>query len=646
VLLHIDVETLSEADLKKVGLAAYAAHPSTKIIMLAYATDDGPVQQWQAHQGPMPDDLQAMLLNPAITKIGWNVTFERALLASTLGIVLPLKSCFDTMCHSRYLGYPGALDAASRVLGLGDAGKMKEGKQLMKLFSILTKATEKKPAHFKNHETNPVEWETYLQYNRQDVSAERACAHRLNEIGEFPASEYQVWILDQLINNRGLTLDETFIANARRLTKGEVEEIVQKIKAITSVANPNSGQQMRKWFAAQSYAMKSLDKPHVEAALNDAKLPAPCREVFLLKQRQGGSASSKLVSIAERAHGGRLQGQFVYFGAHTGRWASWGVNIQNLLRPTPRVKKLTAEITNAILCGDDLGMLGIPVVEAVSGVLRSCFRAPSGSRYLISDLAQVENRVLSWFSNCVNMLKIYEDGRCAYKTFACLMYNKLYDEITADERQRAKAPVLGCGFGMGSKRLAAYARNMGIDMSEEEAQVYVELFRATYPEIPDFWYNLGAAAMQAVQDFCVLRLGKLRIDGSQPEMLRIILPSGRALHYVKPMVIEDPDWAGKSILVYEGMGKAWGVVKTRGAKIVENVVQAASRDLLVNAMMRAHKLGYPLVLHCHDELVAQLAHSSPLTLEGFNSCMTDVPAWATGLPIGAEGFESEFYRKN
>jgi DNA polymerase bacteriophage-type len=662
MILHVDLETRSELDLKECGLDVYAHHPSTEILMCAYAFDQGDVQQWQPRLGPMPEDLRAALTDPTITKIAWNVPFEFALISVKLGLPLVFTQWFDPMALSRSLGYPGALDIAAKVLKLsaGDA-KSKDGRKLINMFSKLSRATKHKLARFKDWDSDPEEWLEFLAYNRQDVVAEREVFHRLQEIGTMSQSEYRAWVLDHVINEHGVPVDTTFVDNALLLSAEESESVLVALKSVTQLANPNSPKQMKDWAKAQGVAVKvmkgtclcghpdctgeSLDKDHIAEALKRPNLPANVRQVFELKQRLGGSAVKKLQPIKDHTRNGILRGAFVYYGSHTGRWSSWGVQLHNLLRPTKRVKEDTPMIVDAIRNRQDLDLLGIPVIEAVSGVLRASFRAPDGQRFMIADRSQIESRVLAWLAPCPAMLDgVYRAGLCAYKSFACEMFKKDYAEITAEERQRSKPVVLGAGFGMGSKRLKIYADGMAVELSEEEAENHIRVFRETYPEIVMLWENVGAAAMLAVQNFAKYSVGRLHFDGSQPGMLRITLPSGRALCYPQPAII--PDEYNNMSLVYEGVvKKQWFPIMTRGSRLVENIVQATARDILLDAMLAAHKKGFRIVLHCHDEMMAQVPNDSPLTLDDFNSCMTTAPAWADGLPRGAEGFESPYYRK-
>jgi DNA polymerase len=645
VLLHFDIETRSEVDLKTVGLRHYSRHPSSQILMLAYAFGDGEVLQWQPHLGPMPNDLHEALHDPKITKVMWNVGFERAWLDSRLGIQIPLRNCFDPMAHARYLGFPGALDICGRVMGLGALGKSKDGRRLIKMFTTVSRATKRFPRRFKDWDSHPQEWQQFLDYNKQDVIAEREVKRRLDEIGEFPVEEYRVWLFDQIVNERGIPVDETFVARARDLVEGESARILAEIKKITGVANPVSMPQMKKWFESQGYPMKSLAVLPALEALCDEKLPAPAREVLELRRVLGGSATKKLPAIQARVYEGRLHGEFVYHKAHTGRWAGAGVNCQNIKRPLPAVKKATDKIVTGLLNGGvDFKGLGLTVSEAIGGVLRASFR-PQDGVFFASDLSQIENRVLAWYAECPNMLKIYAEGRCAYRSTAVSMFGVPYEEVTDDQRQKAKPIVLGGGFGMFAKKMQASAKSMGVILTFEECERYLEAFHAAYPEISIFWERLGACAMQATQEFCRLRLGKLLIDGSQPEILRIFLPSGRALHYVRPYVGVD-DW-GRAVFVYEGMKGGWSVLQARGSHLVENVCQASARDVLVHGMMAAHRAGFKIVHHCHDEMTAEVPRGSALTLPQFDACLVEnLPPWTAGLPVAAEGFECAYYRKN
>lgn len=659
--LHLDLETASEVDLKKVGIDVYANDPSTRILMCAYAFDDGLVNLWQPAFGPIPDDLASALVDPEITKVSWNVGFEFNVLSCVAHVPLKIEEWFDPMAFARYLGYPGGLGECGAAItetvnenatqnslfpGVTDSTKDPIGKKLIKLFSMPTKATKKVSAHFKNWETHPTEWQQFTEYCRQDVRAERTILHRLEAQAKFPVIERRVWIIDQKVNQRGIPIDLEFVGKALATAEAARAVIIAQLKDLTGCENPNSVQQLGAWLHEQGYVYDSLNKSSVAEALATAKNLTPLgRQVLELKQLLGGIAFKKLPVIQKRTRNNRLCEAFTYHAAHTGRWASRGVQFHNLLKPTKRVGENNDAIIEAILKGLPMPA-DIHPIEAVGGTLRGAVCAGPGKRLFVADYSSIENRVLAWFACCPGMLDVFTAGLDPYKSFAAKMYGLPYDEVSKAQRNFCKSPVLGCGFGMGWRRLIAYAAQMGQKISEEEAQELVYAWRAAYPEVVAYWKEVGLASVRAVALKAKFQLGPLVFDGTDPNMFKIDLPSGRSLYYASPEV--GNDLYMNKVLLYKGpggKGGGWGQIEARGSALVENIVQATARDLLVNGMFNVIDAGFDLVLHVHDELVAEVDNLSPLTYAEFEHLMTKRPEWGLDIPVKAEGFEGTRYRK-
>lgn len=643
--LHFDFETQSSSNLKKAGTDVFAHDASTTVLMMAYAFDDDPVEIWEPHLGSMPEHIRQALTDPAVTKCSWNTSFEYNVCKYVLDVPVVIEQWYDPIAHARYLGYPGSLDESGDVLGLDTMFlKDKEGTKLRKLFQAPTKGTKKKPSYCPNWETHPEEWNGFKKYCMQDVVAERAIEKLLGGKAKWPDIERKTWFLDQEINRRGIPIDLDFVAKALKIVEDERAIILEKMIALTGVKNPNSVQQLKGWLVTQNYQYESTDKTCVQMALDGTQVTSLCREVLELKQLLGGIAFKKLPVIQARTRDNRLYEAFTYHAAHTGRWASRGVQFHNLKKPTKRVAEKNDEIVNWILTGENKPDL--PVVEMVGGVLRAAVTARPGNRLMVADYSSIENRVLAWLAQCPGMLNVFFQGLDPYKSFAKDFYGIPYEQVTKDQRNFCKSPVLGCGFGMGSGRLVAYAAQMGQKISEEDAAVLVKAWRKMFPEVVEYWDTLGDTVNLAVARNKHFKLGCLLIDGRDSNMLHITLPSGRALNYDKPVI--GSNVYGQPVLVYYGEGGAgggWSTIEARGAALVENVVQAIARDLLVNGMFNLEEKGFPTVLHVHDELVAEVSYDSPLKYPEFVTCMTTNPIWALGLPIAAEGYEALRYKK-
>lgn len=659
--LHIDCETKSRVKMLKVGVDVYCYHESTGLLILAYAFDNGPVEVWCPHYGPMPSELAAALVDSEVTKSSWNVNFEFNLLSSKLGLPLVIDQWFDPAAHSRSLGYPGNLADCGDVLKINtEHEKSKAGRELIKLFSEPTKAkkpTKKNPAGvpsvFNDWNSHPEEWAQFVEYCRQDVVAERAISFSLNALCPFQPQEQQVWVVDQKINARGIPIALDFCDKAMAYAENAREALLYEMKSITGCENPNSNDQIKEWIADKGYPYESLGKEFVEAALKNSNiaLTDQARSLLLLKQELGGIAFKKLPVMKAWTRDDRLRYAFLYHAAHTGRWSSKGVQFHNLKKPTKRVGDNYFEIVNAIDNG--LAIPGdIAVVEAVAGTLRAAVRARPGNKLYVADYSSIENRVLAWFACCPGMLDVFKgvdaEGKPLdpYKAFASLYYKIPYEQVTKEQRNFCKSPVLGCGYGMGPGRLVAYAAAMGQTITEEEAYGLVHGWRDAYPQVPAYWDIVGNAAIRAVKYQEHLQVGPLRFDGRNPAMFIITLPSGRQLHYSDPKIGKSKYFQDVVTFMSTDAKIGWSRQEARGSFLVENIVQATSRDLLVNGMLRCIAAGFDLVLHVHDELVAEVTNPSPLTYHMFETCMTTSPeTWGQDIPLKVDGYEGPIYKK-
>jgi DNA polymerase len=379
-----------------------------------------------------------------------------------------------------------------------------------------------------------------------------------------------------------------------------------------------------------------------------------------LRQQLAKSSLAKLDALVARvAPDSRLRHSYRFYGAHTGRFSGEGVQLQNLVRGTIKdVDKATA----AISCynsydGDGLIRSFGPPLEVVSSCLRSAFRAPEGSRFVVCDLSQIEVRVLAWLASCKLLnQQLQEDD--PYILFAAQsLYSKPTTEVTKQERQIAKSAVLGAGFGIGGGEIKqdkngdeyksglwGYAQNMGVEMTQDEAIKAVAAYRASYPEIPMYWKSIQNAALTALQDGTTVDFWPLQIGAVPGKLLWIQLPAGRRLNYVRAKVELNGDWPQ---ITYEGRQTqgGWGTVRTYGGRLVENVVQAIARDVLAEGMLRAHEMGFEIVGHTHDEIICLTPNDSRHNLTSLTDAMISPIDWAPGLLLKAEGYEGTVYKK-
>lgn len=306
---------------------------------------------------------------------------------------------------------------------------------------------------------------------------------------------------------------------------------------------------------------------------------------------------------------------------------------------------------------------GLSPMAELPSCLRGAFRAPLGFKFVAADLSQIELRVLAWLTRCQPMLDVFASGLDPYIDFATHMYNVPYDEVTKQQRQIAKPAVLSCGYGSSGGRevedkngdivktgLWGYAESMGVKMEQREAQNYVDIYRRSYPEVPRFWYDSQDALQGLLMnpEHGVTWFDRIRVQLVPNKLLKVTLPSGRSLHYLKPR-LSPTGFNGRMEIVFDselpGMGKTRGWRRLYGSLFTENLVQAIARDVMAVGMVRAHEAGFSIVGHTHDELVCLESLDSQHNLTYLNNMMTDEISWCNDLPLKSEGWEGEVYKK-
>lgn len=655
--LWLDFETRSLLNLKNVGLDRYAKDPSTEVLMLAWAFGDEDVSLWQPRLEPMPERLRLGIESPGIIKAAWNYNFEKDVLEYKLGILTNQAEWYDPSVLCAYMSLPIGLHRAGDALSTSTKKIHTTGDdRLTKIFSAPTKATKKmlkegSPAlYFKDWDSHPDKWAEFCEYCRQDVMSERAVHYAAVALDSpMTEEEHFAWLLDQRMNETGVYIDQDFVAQAKKLAEEESDKLLAQMKEITGVENPNSTQQLGDWLRARKYPYDSLDTEHVEEALKKS-LPPEVMQVLKLKQDLGGSAYKKLQSIQDRiGPDGRLRDQFVYHGAHTGRWSGRGVQLQNLFKPDKAAGERTDEFVKAILAGTFVPDT-IPTMTVVASVIRAAFVASPGKKFDVGDLAQIESRVLAAIAGCQTMIDAYAAGHDLYKEFMAWLLEKDVSLIDSDERARGKIVILGCGYQMGWKKFIDYAATFGITLDESQAKEAVYGFRKKYKEIPILWDELNNAAKIAVKLRKSVYVKGLVVDGRDTRVLKIKLPSGRYIHYHKPHLVQRENWRGEmedqvQYVHYDSKGST---IKTLyGGLITENVIQAISRDILLNGMFEAEAAGFTLVMTIHDEVVSEVPLDSSLGEKELLACMSACPWWAEGMGfiLAAEGWEGHYYRK-
>lgn len=643
--LSLDLETYSSVDLAKSGIYKYIESSDFEILLFGYSIDGGDIEVIDLASGEkLPEKIQSALTDPSITKWAFNAQFERICLSKWLGLpngqYLSPRSWRCTMVWSAYMGLPLSLEGSGSVLGL-EKQKLLEGKDLIRYFCKPCNPTTTNGGRSRNLQVHaPDKWSEFKSYNLRDVEAEIAIQEKLSK---FPVPE-EVWNeyhLDQEINDRGVSLDMPFVNEAIKMDSRSRSELLQKMKRLTNLDNPNSVAQMKNWLSDQGLETDSLGKKVVSELIQTA--PPDLKEVLELRQSLAKS-SVKKYSAMENAvcADGRARGMFQFYGANrTGRWAGRIIQLQNL----PQNHLPDLEQARALVrCGnfDALEMLYDSIPEVLSELIRTSFIPTAGRKFIVADFSAIEARVIAWLAGEKWRQQVFESGDDIYCASASQMFGVPVEKhgVNGHLRQKGKIAELALGYGGSVGALKAMgALEMGLN--EDELQPLVTAWRTTNPNIVRLWWEVDKAAMKAVRERTVTETHGIRFS-YQSGMLFITLPSGRRLSYVKSRI--GINMFGSDCITYEGVGgtKKWERIDSYGPKFVENIVQATSRDLLCYSMQALKD--YNIVIHVHDEIVIEAGMET--SVESICNQMSHTPPWAKGLLMRADGYETNFYQKS
>lgn len=667
--LHCDFETYSAIDLKAQGLDVYARDLSTGVHCMAYAFDDEPVGIVGGSEPNFERMTASRLRIEKHVRSGGlvyahNAPFEWAIwnfiLVPRFGWPeLKIEQMRCTMAMTYAMGLPGSLEAAAPALGIAQR-KDGAGKRIM-----LKWCRPKPDGKMWRPEDDPEQFAALCRYCAQDVEVERALHGRLMELS---TSEQSLWNLDHRINQRGIQVDLPSVEMALCLVDAEKERLNQAMLQVTGgvVGSCTEVQLLVKWIRSQGVDMKGVAKSEVLDTL-DGDLPANVRTALELRKEAAKSSTAKLAAMKERASAdGRVRGIHQFHGASTGRWAGRGIQVQNFPRPRASVKaKDVTEIIDHLGDRAYVDMLYGPVMDALADSLRGMLIAPPGKDLIAADFSAVEARVLAWLAGEESVLQIFRTHGRIYEHAAAGIYRCDIHDVTKEQRQIGKVAVLALGYGGGVGAFQSMAKDYFIKVPDSQADEIKQAWRLAHPKIVNYWYDLERAAIAALQEggkqtagpagrevafkksgsflWCKLPSGRV-LCYPYPEMRVVTTPWGEekdALTYMtvvsnpKAKIIEDPNSNG-----------TWKRISTYGGSLAENVTQAVARDLLAEAMKRLEKAGFEIVMHCHDEVVAEIDETSDeATLKRIEGIMAEVPVWAMGLPLAAEGWRGKRYRK-
>lgn len=654
IRLHLDYETYSNADIKKVGGYRYAADPSTEILMASYAFDDRPPVLWDATVDPeVPKDLMAAFLSPEVELHAFNAAFERQITRHVLGLHIPTSRWFCTMVRAWALGFSGGLAAVGEQIGLSpDKQKLSEGSKLINRF-CKPAPSNRKADRYTRH-THPEEWNRFCQYCVQDTVAEREMEDLLVGYPTIP-QERDLWLLDQDVNDRGLPIDLALVQGAVEIRDAEIIKLKREMNDITGLKNANSPAQLLKWLDEQGAPQPDMTKDSVARTLSVPTIPTPVREVLQCRQQASKTSVKKWDALlAATTDDGRLRGAFQFGGAQrTQRWAGRIFQPQNLPRPSRKDIDVVAGWL-ALRDRDLVEVIFGDVMGFLSDTIRAAITSPEGKELVVCDLGSIESRVLGWESGCTRINQTFARGFDTYKDFATELFGVTYDEVTEHQRFVSKPPTLGCGYRLGADGLMAYAESMGVTMSYDEAKHAVDTYRSTYPEVPEMWAWYDEA-MRAVIDGGGTREGYAVQLSRDDNFLFLELCSGRRIAYYKPLILDrTPPWGGKPrpTITYMGMNqrtRKWERLSTHGGMATEQATQGLARDILGYHMTLVEReyQEFTLVGHVHDEVITEVQEGQGSRLVPvIEGIMSTTPPWAPGMLLGAKGFNTKRYKKD
>lgn len=656
--IHIDFESRSTVDIWKAGAWRYATHPSTEILCVAYAIDEGPAALVKGYEIPFAAELARLAGDPNCIFIAHNAFFEQCMWMHIMARrfsfpQIPVERWRCTAAKAMAFGLPKSLEKATHALGLPIEKDMRGRQVMLKLC--------KPRAPRKDEDKSRVYWfedagdmEMLYAYCMKDVEVERALDNALPDLTPF---EQRLWFLDQTINSRGVHTDIRLARKAVSLIEQYSKEMNSELRTLTNGAI-NRATEVKKiveYLNSQGVDIPSLDKNTVSRYLADKKLPSHVLRVLRVRKEVGRSSTAKYERIIYAADdSGIVRDNYTYHGASTGRWTGKIIQTQNLPRGNKAINTdLAIRIVNEMPYSAVRMAYPTNTMDMLSSCIRGVFIPAPGCDMYVVDYAAIEARMVMWLANDRLGLQEFHDNDVGkdvdiYVKMARRIYNDT--SLTKDskqERQLGKQAILGCGYGMGGDRFMTTCASYGICITSYDADRIVNLYRQTYPSIKNYWYELDRIAQYACNcPNTFHQAGYVKFYyNTKLDYLFCLLPSGRFLSYQKPRMVEGTYGPNLSYMSEEGSGATnWVRKKIWGGGLLENISQAIARDIMAVAMLSLEARGFPVVMHTHDEIVCQIPKGVNRLQEMVNIMCTN-PEWATGLPINATGFITERYRK-
>lgn len=639
-ILSIDIETFSDVPIE-CGVHAYCNSPNFDILLFAYAIDNQPVKVIDLTVDTLPNWLISALTDKNYIKCAFNVAFEFNCISRYLNLDLDITQWSDTMVQALERGLPSSLEKCAEVLGL-EHQKDKRGKALIKKFSVPDKSGNRVYP-----ETGLLgiddDWETFKDYCKQDVEVERAIRQ---EIPLILRSEFNLWCIDQNINNRGVRLDTKFCKNAISIYDKYSKDCLERMRTLTKLDNPKSPKQLIEWLYSKNINTKSLDKSTVKDLLA-TDIPKDVKEVLQLRQEISKTSIKKYYTMLESvSKGDRIRGILQFYGANrTGRWAGRIIQPQNL--PQNHITDL--DFSRSLVANGDYDSFYqcYDVAQTLSELIRTALIPSDGCRFIVSDFSAIEARVIAWVSGEKWRLEVFKNDGDIYCASASEMFKVpvVKHGINGHLRQKGKIAELALGYGGSVGALTSMgALKMGI--TEEELQPLVEQWRESNLHITKLWKDVENATIRVIKGGRAETINGLITIFRDLDNLYIRLPNERRLTYRNPTLVTNK--FGKSAIGYMGINqttKKWEIIETFGGKLTENIIQAIARDCLAENIIKLESMGFKIVFHVHDEVIIDCPIGKS-SAEEVAKIMGEPISWAKGLPLKADAYECNYYKKD
>ena len=660
-VLHIDLETYSSVDLVACGVYAYAESPDFQILLFGYAFDDDEVTVLD-RPDELPEAIESALMDPEVIKVAHNAAFERICISNHLHkkqqdkaiAFLPPEQWQDTMIMGSEHGYPATLAQLGSAIGLPeDKQKMAVGKRLIQYFCKPCKPTKANGGRTRNMpEDDPEKWEVFKSYNKRDVEAEQAIYNRLMALGGVSDEEWHNWYIDQRINDRGIRIDMQLVHSILSFGDTYTEVMLEQMKDLTGLDNPMSIIQLKGWLKEQDPDLRftSLNKATVVDLLKSPSLKPEVRKVLQFRQELGKTSVKKYDAFERAAcKDDRVRGCFQFYGGRTGRFAGRLIQPQNF----PRNTFDEFDIARKLVKAEDWEMVEFlfgSINDVCSTLIRTAIVPAEGCSFVIADYSAIEARVTAWLVRQTWRQEAFREGKDIYCASASQMFGVpvVKHGINGHLRQKGKIAELALGYGGGTGALRAMGGE-AMGLTEEEMGEIVRKWREASPRIKNFWSTLDGAFRKAIKG-SVVTLDRGMMVFRQHGNVYIRLPNGRCIAYVAPYIDKDNQ------IIFMGLNQTtrqWQEINTWGGKLTENVVQAIARDCLCEVLDKLENKGFRPVMHVHDEVICEVPtldatgeDQRQRKLDELEAIMGQSPAWAEDLLLTADGFYSDYYKKD